>query len=213
MWSSGLLLLGSLGTSLLGNTACQLFSYSRVRTYGTREGESGYQSAAVWPIVVTLALSPMQATAAMYVLAAPQFSVLVNRDYSVIDPVDTNGVISRSKLTDSGHLYFSFKVVGSDAAVAYLKKNGRLEVEANVWANGIKRDTIEIGITQQQWRDNSIALVDQFNNDGQFTWRTYLYITPYGDDVIEILIRDAFGKGVGPAGYSGSYRAIITVTP
>jgi hypothetical protein len=157
---------------------------------------------------------PPAFAAGIFAIERPQFSLFVNEnDYSLDGPIDDQGPTVVQRSLRKGVLYFSFTVVGADAAIDYLNDHDRLEVEAVVWFGGFEWGRIHIGITQQQWRRDQAALVNQWRKEGAFTWRTYMYITPPANTHVEIKIRDAYHAVVSPVGYRGSYSANIRVLP
>ena len=120
----------------------------------------------------------------------PQFSNLVLDDgnYTVVKPIKDD-TVSRSSL-DNGRVYFSFTLIGEDKAIQYIKDKGQLEVYAVIYAGGIRRDTISIGIDQEKWMQVSKSITDKYNRDGYFTWRTYMYTQQTNFSSVEILVRD-----------------------
>ena len=111
--------------------------------------------------IATMPLLSSAAHSEVFTIAKPQFSVMVLDDanYSVVGPAVDN-TISKAKLTQ-GLVYFSFTVIGTDKAVEYLRQKGRMEVDAVIYADGERRDTIHIGIEQENWR-SGIAEINPY---------------------------------------------------
>jgi hypothetical protein len=147
----------------------------------------------VWAIALSFVMLPVctSAKADLFAISKPQFSGFVLDDgmYTVVNPA-INDEISRSNL-DNGMLYFSFTLIGTDKTIQYLEDMGRLDIEAVIFAGGLRRDLIRIGITQQQWAKNRNNIIDKYNHDGFFSWRFYINTRKINFSSAEIMIRDA----------------------
>lgn len=154
------------------------------------------------------------AESALFAVAAPTFSGFArcsDPSYVIEDPA-IGGRIPKGKLRD-GRLYFSFRVIGSDSAVSYLKNNGSLEVAAVMWGRVQKIGEQSIGITPDNWQRNGPALLDEYRSTGIFNWRTCVYTQQINSSSIQIQIRDANGDFAAPLDFDGSYSATVTIDP
>lgn len=131
------------------------------------------------------------AHANLFVVTKDQFSRLVKRDgtYEVLGPFGGN-VISKGAL-ERGRLYFSFTIHGYKPAIEHLQEVGHLDVTVHVYAGGIRRETVQIGITQSHWDAQEDALLQQFKSNGYFVWKTYMFTVQTMYPSIEIIVRDA----------------------
>lgn len=132
------------------------------------------------------------AHANLFTVAKDQFSRLVKKDgtYEVVGPFEGN-VISKGALDKKGRLYFSFTIHGYEAAIKRLQDVGHLDVTVHVYAGGMRRETVQIGITQNNWDAYEDALLQQFKSNGYFVWKTYMFTVQTMYPSIEIIVRDA----------------------
>jgi hypothetical protein len=130
-------------------------------------------------------------------LAKPQFSSRVSDDgnYTVIGPA-INGTISRKTL-EQGRLFFSVTLLARDRTIEYLRDKGLLDVYAVIFGNGVRRDTVSFGITQQRWFEVGKVLTKKYDEEGYFPFRTFMYTQQTQHSSIEILVRDGTGNTVG----------------
>jgi len=158
-------------------------------------------------------LFPSPAAAALFVIADPEFSGLVDdTTYAITSPA-INGKISKTKLTN-GNLYFSFRVIGAQKAIDHLNSFGSLEVRVTVYAGWSKLGSFEIGIDQNNWRKNGKALTDEFKQNGIFNWRTYMQTQQVNYSSITIKISDSNSDYVAPLDNDGAaYEATVDITP
>lgn len=157
-------------------------------------------------------LLPSSAGAGLFAIAGPQFSGFVDEgSYAVSDPA-TDGSIAKTKLRD-GFLYFSFRVIGGLKAIEHLKKYGSLEVQVNTYAGWSKLGSYQIGITQENWRKNKKALIDEYNQNKIFNWRTYMQTEQVDYPAITVKISDANSDFVAPLDEDGAYEATVNITP
>jgi len=178
-------------------------------------GEAG-QGVLMRPILFIVILNLLfvgRAYGQLFEIAKPIFSQSVTEDgnYKAVGP-ETNGWISRASLS-RGVLYFSFTVVGGEAALKYLEHNMRLEVDAVIL--GDRSEIIQgLGISQQKWGQNKKAWLAQYDELGFFTFRTFLNTQKISRDTIEVQIRDAKSNVIRPVGHAGAtYKASVTITP
>lgn len=150
-----------------------------------------YCAALLWLLISS------SANADVFAIAKPQFSIGISDDgnYTAIDPA-SNGTISRKAL-EQGKLYFSVTLLGEENAIQYLQHKLRLDAYAVIFADGIRRDTVQFGITQQRWSVVSQALLNKFDADGFFTFRTFMCTQQTQYSSIEILIRDGLDNTIG----------------
>lgn len=150
-------------------------------------------------LLAVLGVFSASAQADVFSVAKPQFSrrVLDDGSYTAVDPA-VNGSISRGQL-DQGRVYFSFTLLGEDRAIEYVKARGRLDVYAIIFADGVRRDTISVGIDQQKWKQVGNKILQKFEEEGYFTWRTYMYTDQTTFSSIEILVRDGSNNVIGRA--------------
>lgn len=157
-------------------------------------------------------LFPAPAGAGLFAVAGPEFSGFVDDgSYAMVDAA-TSGTISKAKLRD-GYLYFSFRVIGGSRAIDHLKKYGSLEVRVVTYAGWSKLGSYQIGITQENWRKNSKALTDEFNQNGIFNWRTYMRTQQIDYPAITVKISDDNSDYVGPVDADGAYEVTINIVP
>lgn len=151
----------------------------------------GRISAAIACLV--FALGPSKA-ADVFSIAKPQFSARVLDDghYTIVNPAQDNK-ISRNSLSE-GAVYFSFTVLGQDKAIRYLNDRGRLDVFAVIYAGGSRQDTVQIGIDQEKWAQVKQQVLNKFDQDGFFTWRTYMSTKQIEHSEVEILVRDGLSN-------------------
>lgn len=161
-----------------------------------------------------LVLCVIPAHAALFAVAAATFSGYAqcwDGTYSVTDPA-VGGRISRTKLRN-GRLYFSFRVIGEDGAIEYLKEHGALEVFVEFWAGGQKLGERSIGIDQANWEKNGSALADEKIRTGIFNWRTCAYTEQVTSSSVQIQIRDANADFAHPLDFEGSYQPGVIIDP
>jgi hypothetical protein len=135
-----------------------------------------------------------------------QFSVAVSNDgnYTVINPA-INGTISRSSLT-GGRLFFSFTILGLQPAIDFLQQNNwTLPANVVVYAGVPALASIPCGITQEKWQQIGNALLNKFNTDRYFTFRTWMYTDQTTYQYLNLIVRDNNGTEIT--------RASITITP
>jgi hypothetical protein len=164
-----------------------------------------------WGVLLCFAIP---ADAAQFAIAAPTFSGFARcKDpiYTIADPA-VDGRIPKAKLRD-GRLYFSFRVIGQDSAINYLKQYGALEVTAVFWGGVGKIGERSIGISDDNWDRNGAALTDEYYQTGIFNWRTCAYTEKIENSSIQVQIRDANGDFASPIDVGGSYQASVTIDP
>lgn len=134
--------------------------------------------------------SPSSKGDELFSIAKPQFSarVLDDGNYTAVNPA-TDNKISRAVLSE-GLVYFSFTVLGDEKTIQSLKDRGRLDVFAVIYAGGVRRDTVQIGIDQQKWAQTKQRILGKFDEDGFFTFRTFMNTKQIQNSVVEILVRD-----------------------
>jgi hypothetical protein len=142
----------------------------------------------VWSGLCAVSI-PAQA-ADVFLIAKPQFSLRVADDgsYAVFGAA-TNNTMSRAAL-NQGEVYFSFTVLGQERAIQYLRERNQLPVFVVIYAGGVRRDTLEIGIKPENWRKNRSAVLSKFDQEGFFTWRTYMSTQQTAFESLELLVRD-----------------------
>jgi hypothetical protein len=157
-------------------------------------------------------LQPSSATAGLFAIAGPQFSGFVDEgSYAVSDPAK-DGSISRTKLRD-GVLYFSFRVIGGSKAIEHLKKYGSLEVQVDTYAGLMKLGRYRIGITADNWRKNKRALLEEYNQNKIFNWRTFMQTEQIDHSSITVKISDDNSEFVAPLDEGGAYEETVNITP
>jgi hypothetical protein len=157
-------------------------------------------------------LIPSSAGAALFAIAGPQFSGFVDEgNYAVVDGA-ASGSISKIKLRD-GFLYFSFRVIGGSKAIEHLKKYGSLEVRVTMYAGWSKLGSYQIGIDQENWRRNGKALMEEYNRNGIFNWRTYMQTAQVDYPAITVKISDANSDYVAPVDADGAYEETVNIIP
>jgi hypothetical protein len=141
-----------------------------------------------------------------------QFSGFVDEgNYAVVDGA-ASGSISKIKLRD-GFLYFSFRVIGGSKAIEHLKKYGSLEVRVTMYAGWSKLGSYQIGIDQENWRRNGKALMEEYNRNGIFNWRTYMQTAQVDYPAITVKISDANSDYVAPVDADGAYEETVNIIP
>ena len=162
--------------------------------------------------LVCLALTTAPSSAQLFEVAAPFFSRSVADDgnYTPIGPA-ADGIISRASLKH-GELYFSFTVVGGESTIKHLRDKKALEIDVVIL--GDQSQIISgLGINQQKWKDHQDAWISQFNNNGYFTFRTYMTTKDTARELMELQIRDEKRNVVRPIASSSSYKASIAIIP
>jgi hypothetical protein len=157
-------------------------------------------------------LLPTSAGAGLFAIAGPQFSGFVDEGSYAASDAATDGIISKTKLRD-GFLYFSFRVIGGSKAIEHLKKYGSLEVQVNTYAGWSKLGSYQIGITQENWRKNRKALIDEYNQNKIFDWRTYMQTEQVNYPAITVKISDSNSDFVAPLDEDGAYEETVKIIP
>jgi hypothetical protein len=161
--------------------------------------------------IVLASCSP--GAAQLFEISKPTFSYFVTQDknYTPVGPAN-DGKISRATLS-RGLLYFSFTIVGGQAAIDYLKDNRRLEAEVVIMGDRSERIS-GLGISQDKWSENKQAWLMQFDELGYFTFRTFMNTQKISQETMELQVRDAKSNIVRPIGYNLlTYRASVTIVP
>lgn len=156
-------------------------------------------------VLLAVLLPATRSSADVFDVAKPQFSMQVSDDgqYRAIGPA-VAGSISRKTL-EQGRLFFSMTLIARDSAMQYVSAKGFLDAYAVIFCNGLRRDTVSFGITQQRWFEIGRALSQKYDNDGFFSFRTFMYTQQTECSSVEILVRDGGGNTVG--------RLAVKVTP
>ena len=153
------------------------------------------------------------ASAQLFEITLPTFSQFVTKDgnFTPIGPAK-EGRISRASLT-RGAIYFSFTIVGGQAALDYLNRKHRLEAEVVIL--GEQSELISgLGISQDKWAENKDAWTFEQKRNGYFKFRTFMLTEKISGDFIELQVRDANRHIIRPVGDPpGSYRALLTIIP
>jgi len=163
-------------------------------------------------LVGLILLLPSSAGAGLFAVAGPQFSGFVEEGSYAVSDAAKDGSIARTKLRD-GFLYFSFRVIGGLKAIEHLKKYGSLEVRVNTYAGWSKLGSYEIGINQENWRRNRKAIIDEFNQNKIFNWRTYMQTEQVNYPAITVKISDANSDFVAPLDEDGAYEDTVNIIP
>lgn len=161
-----------------------------------------------------LLLAPISAArATLYSIVGPVFCSYVTEDgnYTPVNPF-VEGIASRSKL-EHNRIYFVFTVIGGENTIKYLKDNKRLEVKVVIFVDNQKRDTIDVGITQEKWKNIGRRLVDEFEQKGYFTYRTYMDTGMIHASTIEVRVIDARHSHVRLVDAPVSYSGAINIVP
>ena len=154
-------------------------------------------------------LAATDSSAALFTIAKPQFGARVDpaNGYAVSSPAQ-GGKISRAELT-SNLLYFSVTIVGDQSTLEYLEEHRHLGLTVVIWADGMKRDSIEIGITPRDWERDQQTLKEELASMGVFTWRTFMNTKRIRHSRLVLLLLDDNDDTVGPPGHAGSYQATV----
>lgn len=136
------------------------------------------------------------ADAQLFQITKLQFSSHVSDDgsFAVAGPA-TEGKISRSSLKDR-ELFFSFTIVGFKNAVDHLRQNRKLDTFVIVYAGIRSLANISCGIFQDRWRSIGHKLIDKYNEDGLFTFRTLVTTQQTEHDQLTFIVRDQRGTEI-----------------
>jgi hypothetical protein len=167
----------------------------------------------IWLALCLFVWFPAPAGAELFHITAPVFCANVSDDgkFTVTNPA-VSGTLSKSKL-NGGRLFATFRVIGSESAIAYLKKWGTLDVKVTLYGNGRKVRDYNIGISQDNWDKNGKALSGEFEEAGVFNWRTKFFTDQTGFSSISIKIQDPNGDFVGSLDSAGSYEPVLSLIP
>jgi len=152
--------------------------------------------------------------AALFAVASATFSGSAQCGdgvYTIADPA-IEGRISKKKLSNS-RLYFSFRIIGQDMAIAKLKATGALDVFVSFWAGLQKLGERSIGIDQNNWDKNGAALTAEQLTSGIFNWRTCAYSQQVDYSSINVQIRDSNMDFASPLDVEGSYQPSVIIDP
>lgn len=147
-------------------------------------------------------------TAALFSIAKPTFCGYVNPNSLVISAPEDNGKIRRSLLAGN-LLHFYCVIIGDESTFQYLSDHRHLELHAHIWADGIRYDSVEFGISTREWERNKEGLKAELDEMGFFTFRTYMNTKKTWFSEIELILKDDDSKIVSPLGFPGSYRARV----
>lgn len=122
---------------------------------------------------------------------------------------ESKGQISRGNL-HGGALWLMIMIVGDARTMRYLEDHQSLRLDADIWADGKKWDSAEIGMSYSDWEEDGEKLKSQLEG-GFFTWRTRMRTTKIDASTIEVKFWDPYGNSLSPVGNPGSYVASIKI--
>ena len=131
------------------------------------------------------------------------------KDIKHLEPV--NLLEGRGRIENGKALFFWMEFQGGEDAFDLLMEKGHLPV-SHIWRSGIiVIDKIPVGITPEKWLEHRESIKRHFKKHGFFTYRTFSFKEYFDSDHYEIVILDAYGKGVPRVGGTKAYRPSIRV--
>src|SRR5207248_2443761 len=120
------------------------------------------------------------------------FSISVPRLCSYVGPRPsfkiTNELaspVARSRLRRQ-EIWLFLSIIGDAGTLKYLQDNECLWLQADIWADGIRWGSVEIGMHYDDWERDGDGLVSELQDKGVFTWRTRLRTTKIDANKIEV---------------------------
>lgn len=143
------------------------------------------------------------------------FSISVPRLCTYVGPGPAFNVTNEltSPVARSGlrrhEIWLLLSIIGDANTLKYLQDNEYLSLTADIWADGTKWGSVEIGMHYDDWERNGDALVSELQDKGVFLWRTRLRTTKIDAGKIEVKFFDQRGDTISPVNYSGAYETTV----
>ncbi len=155
------------------------------------------------------AVSTSASAQRLFSISEPRFASYVSARPSFALSNELEGKISRSSLRRR-EIWLLVTIIGDAGTYRYLKENGSLWLEADIWGDGRKWDVVEIGLGSDDWEGNAESFASELQEKGVFTWRTRMMTTKVDVSRLEIKFFDKNGNVISPINYAGSYAAVIS---
>src|ERR1700736_4832070 len=112
----------------------------------------------------------------LFSISEPRFASYVASRPSFTVTNEAKGQISRSSLRRN-EIWLLITIIGDAGTLNYLQDHESLWLQADIWADGKKWDSVQIGMNYDDWERDGKALTSQFQEEGVFTWRTRMKTT------------------------------------
>ena len=96
------------------------------------------------------------------------------------------------RIFSNSRMHIMVVIEGGNEALSVLDEDGELPVKVAVWRDGDRKPgDISIGIKQDDWDTDGLALQTAVDADGKFRWRTRFWVNVKKAKTVEIEINDA----------------------
>jgi len=147
----------------------------------------------------------------LFSITEPKLYSCVGPGHSFKNAKELTSPIARSQLCRR-EIWLSLSIVGDVNTLKYLQDNECLWLQADIWTDGIRWGSVEIGMRYDDWERNKDGLSSEVqDNGGVFTWSTCLRTIKTDAKKIEVKFFDQQRNTVGPLHYGGSFETIITL--